>query len=173
MDRVPSIPPIIDSNPSDYQDTGIASTVSVAGHPFHPLLVTFPIAFLVGAAATDVGYWLTQDPFWARAALWLIGSGFVSGIVAAISGMLDFVKIDRVRKRSAGWLHMFGNITALVITLINWWLRLGNPTGAVVPLGMMLSVLVATLLGVTGWYGAELAYRHKVGVVGSSTRNEY
>ena len=31
---------------------------------------------------------------------------------------------------------------------------------------------VATLLGVTGWYGAELAYRHKIGVVGSSSRSE-
>ena len=31
---------------------------------------------------------------------------------------------------------------------------------------------VATLLGVTGWYGAELAYRHKVGVIGSSSRAE-
>ena len=31
---------------------------------------------------------------------------------------------------------------------------------------------VATLLGITGWYGAELAYRHKVGVIGSSSRAE-
>lgn len=29
--------------------------------------------------------------------------------------------------------------------------------------------MVATLLGVTGWYGAKLAYRHQVGVVCSSS----
>ena len=171
MTQVPSIPPVIDSNPIDYEDPGITSTVAIAGHPFHPLLVTFPIAFLVGAAGTDVGYWLTHDPFWARASLWLLGAGFGSGILAAASGILDFVKIGRARKRSAGWIHLFGNITALVLTLINWLLRLGNPVGAVLPIGLILSVLVATLLGVTGWYGAELAYRHKIGVVGSSSRS--
>jgi uncharacterized membrane protein len=172
MAQVPSIPPVIDSNPSDYQDTGITSTVAIAGHPFHPLLVTFPIAFLVGAAGTDIGYWLTQDTFWARASLWLIGAGFGSGILAALSGIMDFLKIGRARKRSAGWIHLFGNIAALALTLINWLLRLDDPAGAILPVGIILSVLVATLLGVTGWYGAELAYRHKIGVVGGSSRYE-
>ena len=172
MAQVPSIPPIIDSNPSDYQDSGIASTVAIAGHPFHPLLVTFPIAFLVGAAGTDFGYWLTQDPFWARASLWLLGVGFASGLLAALTGIMDFLKIDRVRKRSAGWIHLVGNITALALTLLNWLLRVNHPAEAVLPIGIILSVLVATLLGVTGWYGAELAYRHKVGVIGSSSRSE-
>jgi uncharacterized membrane protein len=172
MTQVPSIPPVIDSNPSDYQDSGVTSTVAVAGHPFHPLLVTFPIAFLVGAAGTDIGYWLTGDAFWARASLWLIGSGFISGLVAAATGLSDFLKIDRVRKRSAGWLHLFGNIAALALTLVNWLLRFNNPAAAVLPFGITLSILVATILGVTGWYGAELAYRHKVGVIGSSSRYE-
>ena len=172
MAQVPSIPPVIDSNPSDYQDSGVTSTVAIAGHPFHPLLVTFPIAFLVGAAGTDIGYWLTGDAFWARASLWLIGSGFISGLVAAATGLSDFLKIDRVRKRSAGWLHLFGNIAALTLTLINWLLRFNNPAAAVLPFGITLSILVATILGVTGWYGAELAYRHKVGVIGSSSRYE-
>ncbi len=172
MEQVPSIPPVIDSNPSDYQDSGVTSTVAIAGHPFHPLLVTFPIAFLVGAAGTDIGYWLTGDAFWARASLWLIGSGFISGLVAAATGLSDFLKIDRVRKRSAGWLHLFGNIAALTLTLINWLLRFNNPAAAVLPFGITLSILVATILGVTGWYGAELAYRHKVGVIGSSSRYE-
>jgi uncharacterized membrane protein len=172
MAQVPSIPPVIDSNPSDYQDSGVTSTVAVAGHPFHPLLVTFPIAFLVGAAGTDIGYWLTGDAFWARASLWLIGSGFISGLVAAATGLSDFVRIDRVRKRSAGWLHLFGNIAALLLTLVNWLLRFNDPAAAVLPFGITLSILVATILGVTGWYGAELAYRHKVGVIGSSSRYE-
>jgi uncharacterized membrane protein len=170
--QVPSIPPLIESEPRDYEDTGITSTVSVAGHPFHPLLVTFPVAFLVGAAATDIGYWLSGDPFWARASLWLVGSGFVTGIVAAITGMLDFLKIDRVRKRSAGWAHLFGNVTALLLTLVNWIVRYNKPVEAVIPQGIILSILVSAILGVTGWYGGELAYRHKVGVVGRGSRRE-
>ena len=129
MTQIPSIPPFIESNDREYHDSGVQSTVAIAGHPLHPLLVTFPIAFLSGAAGADLGYWLTDDPFWARAAIWLIGAGFISGLVAAAAGMSDFLRIDRVRKRSAGWIHMTGNITAMVLTLINWALRWNNVEG--------------------------------------------
>lgn len=120
----------------------------------------------------DLGYWLTDDPFWAKAALWLIGAGFIAGLVAALTGMLDFLKIDRVRKHSAGWLHMSGNITAMVLTLVNWGIRWNNVEGAVLPAGLIISSIVASLLGVTGWLGAELVYRHKISVIGDSARQE-
>jgi uncharacterized membrane protein len=173
MTQTPNIPPLIESHETDYRDNGVVSTVAIAGHPLHPLIVTFPIAFLVGAFGTDFGYWLTHDTFWARASIWLIGAGFISGIVAALTGIMDFLKIDRVRKRSAGWIHMLGNVAVLFLTLINWLLRRGNFTGAVLPVGIIISLIVATLLGVTGWYGAELIYRHKVAVIGYSNRREY
>lgn len=167
----PNIPPILESDDREYRDAGITSTVSVAGHPAHPVLIVFPVAFLVGAAGTDIGYWLTSDPFWARASLWLIGAGFGAGILAAITGFLDFFKIKRVRDRSAGWLHMGGNVAALVLSLINLVLRQGNAAEPIVFTGLGLSVVVATLLGVTGWFGGELSFRHKVGVIGPSSQN--
>ncbi|MDX2241964.1 MAG: DUF2231 domain-containing protein [Leptolyngbyaceae cyanobacterium bins.302] len=172
MTQTPNIPPFIESDEREYRDSGIPSTVAIAGHPLHPLIVTFPIAFLTGAFGTDLGYWLTQDPFWARASLWLLGAGFIAGLVAAATGMLDFIKIDRVKKHSAGWIHAVGNIAAMFLTLINWISRWGNPADAVFPLGIILSTVVALLLGVTGWYGAELIYRHKVAVIGYSSRHE-
>ena len=172
MTQTPNIPPFIESDEREYHDSGIPSTVAIAGHPLHPLIVTFPIAFLTGAFGTDIGYWLTSDPFWAKASLWLIGSGFLAGLVAALTGMLDFIKIDRVQKHSAGWIHAVGNIAAMFLTLINWALRWNNAAGAVLPLGIILSTVVAGLLGITGWYGAELVYRHKIAVIGDSSRHE-
>ena len=172
MTQTPNIPPFIESDEREYRDSGIPSTVAIAGHPLHPLIVTFPIAFLTGVLGTDLGYWLTQDPFWARASVWLLGAGLVSGLVAAATGMMDFLKIDRVKKHSAGWIHAVGNIAALFLSLINWVQRLGNATGAIFPLGIILSTVVAVLLAVTGWYGAELIYRHKVAVIGYSSRRE-
>ncbi|MCU0535817.1 MAG: DUF2231 domain-containing protein [Hydrococcus sp. Prado102] len=172
MTQTPNIPPLIESDENEYRDSGVTSTAAIAGHPLHPLLVTFPIAFLVGAFGTDLGYWLTQDIFWARASLWLLGTGFVSGIIAAITGMMDFIKIDRVRKRRAGWAHMIGNVAALLLTLVNWLLRLDNLTEPIVFTGLAISTVVATLLGITGWYGAELIYRHKVAVIGYNSRRE-
>jgi uncharacterized membrane protein len=44
---------------------------------------------------------------------------------------------------------------------------LGSPVGAVLPWGLAISTVVATLLGVSGWYGGELVYRHKISVIGN------
>ena len=162
----PNIPPIIESLETEYLGNGITSSVAIAGHPIHPIIVVFPVAFLTGAAGADLGYWLTKDFFWARASTWLIGLGLVAGILAALIGMLDFFKVPRVRKRTAGWAHMIVNIAALVLSAINFWLRSGTPE-FIVPIGAIISLLVATLLGIGGWYGGELSFRHKIGVIGS------
>lgn len=128
--------------------------------------MTFPIAFLTSTLLTDAAYWLLGDPFWARASFWLLVGGLITGLVAAATGMSDFLQIDRVRQHSAGWAHMVGNIAALSLALVSLVLRWGNPAGAIVPTGIILSLVIAALLAATGWYGAELIYRHKVAVIG-------
>lgn len=171
MTPTPNIPPLIESDEKEYRDSGVPSTVAIAGHPLHPLIVTFPIAFLTGALATDIGYCLTNDLFWARASFWLIGAGISAGLLAALTGLLDFLKIDRVREHQAGWVHMLGNITVLVLSLVSFNLRWNNQAGAILPLGLILSLVVATLIGITGWYGAELVYRHKIAVIGDGSKH--
>lgn len=168
----PDIPPVLESSNRDFQDTGITSSLAILGHPIHPILVVFPVAFLVGAMGSDVGYFLTHDFFWARASTWLIGLGVVSGLAAGAVGMFDFFNVKRVRERSAGWYHMYGNIIALVLSGISWFMRLDEPADFIIPWGLIVSVIVATLLGITGWFGGELSFRHKIGVIGSSSKSE-
>ena len=167
----PNIPPIIESDDREYRDTGVPSTVAIAGHPLHPLSVIFPIAFLAAALGSDFGYFLTRRPFWAEASMWLIGAGLAGGAIAAIIGMSDFLRIERVRKRTAGWAHMILNVSILVLTTINFILRWNNFEGAILPWGLAISTIVGTLTSLSGWYGAELSYRHKIGVVGAGSRS--
>ncbi|MGJ5630136.1 DUF2231 domain-containing protein [Nostoc sp. CALU 1950] len=166
----PNIPPVIESNDSEYRDTGVPSTVAIAGHPLHPLSVIFPIAFLAAALGSDIGYWLTGDFFWARASLWLIGLGLAGGVLASAIGLSDFLKIERVRKRTAGWTHLILNVSILVLSLINFLLRWGDAESRILPWGLLISLIVGTLTSVSGWFGAELSYRHKIGVVGAGSR---
>jgi uncharacterized membrane protein len=57
----------------------------------HPILVTPPIGFLVAALLPDAAYYIgSPDPIWSRASLWLLGAGVVSGVIAAIGGLIDF-----------------------------------------------------------------------------------
>jgi uncharacterized membrane protein len=166
----PNIPPLIESDDREYNDTGVPSTVAIAGHPLHPLTVIFPIAFLAAALGSDFGYWLTNDFFWARASLWLIGLGLAGGSIAALTGISDFLKIERVRKRQAGWAHLILNVSILALTLVNFLLRLGHTESRILPWGLLLSLIVGTLTSISGWFGAELSYRHKIGVVGSGSK---
>lgn len=172
MTQTPNIPPVIESEESNYRDSGVPSTVAVAGHPLHPAIITLPIGLLVSAPVTDIAYWFLGDVFWARASFWLIVAGLVTGLVAAITGLLDFIRIGRVRKHTAGWAHMYANVTALVVTAINLGLRVGDPVENLLFTGLILSVIVATLLGISGWYGGELVYRHKIAVIGYGDKDE-
>lgn len=162
----PSVPLLIDSRDTEYKGTGITSSVAILGHPIHPIIVIFPVAFLSAAAGADIGYWLTSSEFWVEASNWLIGLGVLSGLAAAVVGMFDFIRIPRVRSRTAGWAHMWLNVAVLVLSAVNFALRLFFAKSIILPVGLILSLVVATLLLASGWYGGELTFRHKVGIVG-------
>lgn len=150
----------------DQGSSGVRSSVHIAGHPVHPILIPFPIAFLLAAAATDIAFLATGDLFWSRASFWLIAAGFLSGAVAAVPGVVDFLTIERARRHLAGWVHLVGNVAVLGAALVNWLLRVDRVEAFIEPWGLVLSLLTAAILGVTGWTGGELAYRHQIGVTG-------
>ena len=53
---------------------------------------------------------------------------------------------------------------AVVIEIVNIFLRDTEGSGAVLPSGIILSAVVVSILLFTGWKGWELIYRHHVGV---------
>ena len=144
---------------------GIRSTAAIKGHPLHPFLVPLPIGLLVATLGADLGFWYTADPFWARAALWLVGAGLVSGAVAALFGLVDFLTIRQIREHGTAWAHFAGNGVALVLAAWSLLHRLGDPAAAALPGGLTLSALIVAILLVTGWLGGELTYRHRIGVI--------
>jgi uncharacterized membrane protein len=57
-----------------------------------------------------------------------------------------------------------GNIVAVVIELVNWYLRYANGAAAVLPTGLVLSLIVVCILLFTGWKGWDMVYRGRVGI---------
>jgi uncharacterized membrane protein len=85
--------------------------------------------------------------------------------VAAVAGLVDFMGNQRIRALSDAWQHMLGNVVAVVLAIINFWLRYaGDAAGAVFPWGITLSAAIVVLLIYTGWKGGALAYNHRVGM---------
>ena len=147
-----------------FQNSYLKSTASVFGHPLHPIFVVFPIAFLIGAFITDLVYLNTKLDYWALMSFWLIVSGFVTGLVAAIFGLIDFSTIKEARSRPAGWIHFLGNVIVILLALTNWSMRMGSGEVVVSSTGLFLSLCTTILLFITGWFGGELSYRYKIGV---------
>jgi len=147
----------------------IPSKAAIAGHPLHPLLVTLPVGSLVLLLLSDLASRATSDPFWAQASYWLTIGGLITGVLAALTGFIDFVNGPRIRRLSIAWVHFLGNGVAMLLTLGNFLLRRSDPTAAVSEVELGLSVLVVVILLVTGWLGGEMVFRHRVGVTGTAT----
>lgn len=139
------------------------SFVALAGHPIHPMLVAFPIAYLLGALGSDLAFWWSGDPFWARVSLWIIGIGLLMGILAALAGVLDFMLVAEIRRHVTSWSHFLAAVTMLALTAANWWLRVPDPTQGLLPWGMFLSAVSAVALSFAGWLGGKLVFEHNVG----------
>jgi uncharacterized membrane protein len=114
---------------------------------------------------TDIAFRATDNVFWADVSFWLLLAGVVTGGVAAIPGMIDFSTIDRVRRLTSAWAHAGGNVVVLGLAIINLSLRWSDPVAGVQGWGLALSVVTVALLGVTGWLGGELSYRHRIAAI--------
>jgi uncharacterized membrane protein len=141
------------------------STARIAGHPLHPMIIPFPIAFFVSTLATDIIFLNTGRPGFAQASMWLLGAGIAGALLAAVLGFTDFLGDRRIRALRQAWLHMIGNLLAVALEAVNFYLRAaGDFRDAVAPAGVTLSGVVVVLLLFNGWLGWEMVYRGHVGV---------
>jgi uncharacterized membrane protein len=140
------------------------STAKIGGHPLHPMVVPFPIAFFTTALVCDLVFWGSGNAAWSTASIWLLGAGIVMALVAALGGVTDLLGDQRIRDLTAVWWHFIGNLVLVVIEAINWIIRYQGGDGAVLPWGVVLSVVAVGLMLFTGWKGWEMVYLHRVGI---------
>ena len=115
--------------------TNPRSTASIAGHPIHPMLVAFPIAFFVATLACDITFWRIGDAYWATTGQLVLSAGLVMAALA-----LPFAYLHA---RSGGIsLKVFGgimlgisfvllnNVASHVGLLQNWtpWVAAATPS---------------------------------------------
>jgi uncharacterized membrane protein len=142
----------------------LRSAAQIARHPIHSMLVPVPIVCFVGALFTDIAYWLTAEMMWADFSAWLLVVGLIVGVLAAIAGLIDFAGNRLVRAQAPAWPHTIGNIVVLVLSFFKVLIHTRDAWTSVVPAGLILSIIVALILPVTGWLGWSMVYRHGVGV---------
>ena len=138
------------------------STAQIAGHPVHPMLVQFPIVCFIAVLVTDIVFVKNHDPGWATASRYLLCVGLVMAALAALAGLTDFLGDKRIQGSDA-IKHALANVTAVVLEVINLFLRLRSDQ-QIPHAGIILSAVVVLILLYSGWMGGKLVFRHGIGV---------
>lgn len=144
------------------------SKAKILGHPIHPMLVGFPVAFYTATLVTFIVYGATTNRFWYSVAVVANWAGVVTAAVAALPGLIDWA--TGIPRRSAakktGLIHMALNVTALLVFLVNAvvatnrWDEVLPPAGT----GIVLSAIGVLLTLPAGFLGWSLVQDHHVGV---------
>lgn len=140
------------------------SRAKLFGHPIHQMLIVFPLGLLAMASIFDLIYLVTRNAKFTDVAFYMIAAGVISGLVAAVFGLIDWTAIPaRTRAKAIGMWHGLGNVVVVVLFAASWWLRRPEPTDPST-LALTLSFIAFAIGMVTGWLGGELVDRLGVGV---------
>jgi uncharacterized membrane protein len=144
------------------------SKVKLFGHPLHPMLVAYPIAFYTSTLIAFLLYGFTADAFWVLVAIVANAAGVLMAAVAAIPGFIDWLGIPSgTAAKRTGLIHLSLNVSALVvfaITLFSFLPRWKDPQNATALLGILPSLVGVGLTVAAGFQGWKLIQDHHVGV---------
>ncbi len=140
------------------------SRVKILGHAAHPILITFPLGLLSTSVVFDLIHLATGTNRWAEVGFWMMVSGVIGGVIAAVPGTIDWLGLPR-RSRAfrIGLYHGGGNVLVLALFGLSLWLRSDAPDRPTTA-AIACALVGAATAGVTGWLGGELIERLGVGV---------
>ncbi len=158
------------------------SKARIAGHPIHPMLVSFPIALFTGTIALELAHIASGDAFYYRGAMIANIAGVVMGLVAAIPGAIDrYILPNKSRAKDLANQHaLFNLLTIALYAVSGTMLYLGwtnkvmidghYALSSTVPLAFDLVGFVSLVTaGMLGW---SLVQTHHIGIKPASTRDD-
>jgi uncharacterized membrane protein len=132
--------------------------VGIARHPISPILLPVPIVCFVGALITDLAYDSSGGNLqWVNFSSWLLAAGLVFGGILVVLMLIDLIRLPQLRSGD-GWAGFALLIAAWVVELINSFVHARDGWTAVVPLGLILSVIGALQILIFGWLWHETRY---------------
>ena len=109
------------------------------------LLFPIPVVCFLAALVTDIAYSATAFLMWLHFSQWLIAAGLACGALAALALLIEFFASRAMRTGAIGWVHLLLFYAALLVELFNSFVHTIDGWTAVVPTGMVLSIVGAIL----------------------------
>ncbi|WP_051709985.1 Rieske 2Fe-2S domain-containing protein [Streptomyces sp. NRRL S-350] len=122
------------------------------GHPLHPALVQFPLGCWTSAALLDF------TPGGRRSASALVAAGLLAAGPAALTGWVDWARLDPPRRRT-GLVHALSNTTGVLLYAASLLARCRGHRAR----GRLLGLAGLTAVSVGAALGGHLAYRQAAG----------
>ena len=138
------------------------------GLPLHPAVVHFPITLYLLGVLLTAGYLWRRSPDYERFAYWSFVLAWIGVGVAALAGLIDQGSLSPGDpRRDSINNHITGGVALLILNALVVYYRFRWKDVLAGPrrwpyLGLMAAGLAA--LALTGFWGAELVYRLKVGI---------
>jgi uncharacterized membrane protein len=79
-------------------------------------------------------------------------------------GLIDLLGEPRIRALREVWGHADGNVLLVLIQAYSWYVRYSEGTAAVIPQGLILSIVGVCLMLLPAGLGWQMAYRDHVAV---------
>ena len=137
------------------------SKAHIKSHPLHPILISFPVAFYTGTFIFDAIGFISNKPALFSAGHYLNLAAIIGAVLAAIPGIIDYVKTvppASSAKKRAGQ-HGLINSTVLIIFTIAYFTRDNFSY-----LQLLLEFIGLILTLIAGWMGGTLVFRNQIGV---------
>jgi uncharacterized membrane protein len=128
------------------------------------MLIVFPLGLLATGVAFDIVGLVQGDSSWYLISYWLIASGIIGGLLAAVFGLIDWIGIPSgTQAKRIGLLHGGTNAVVVLLFIVSWFMRASaanSPSSG----ALTLSFIGVALALVGGWLGGELVDRLGIGV---------
>lgn len=140
--------------------------------PIHPALVHFPIALVplaallrfVGSSDKALSYLPNVLPETAfTGAHYMTLLALLSMIPTAITGYIEYQKVNNVKVKKLAVYHMLLNTIVGFIVFYNFYTLKNEPGFTPTRTHLYLGLLAVVLLGVSGHIGGTMAYCHRAG----------
>ena len=128
--------------------------------PLHCGLITAGAILLITAFGTDYTYYTTALWQWANFSAWLITTGLIVMLVAAVVLLIDFAT-GRARRLNAASSILIA--AAASLSLINAFVHSRDAWSSVVPQGILLSAVSTILLLIAAARGWSIAMSNATG----------
>jgi uncharacterized membrane protein len=134
-----------------------------AGHPSHPPITDVAIGcYTFATAAVLAEAFDIEADIASGAAYFALGLGILATLAAAFTGLLDYLSIPSgTRTKQVALYHGLVMVTGLVLFAAAFWQMRGTyDDGTIDPAATILTLVGFAVLGVGGWLGGTLVFRH-------------